>query len=53
MGVRRISVGSGPMRATLGLVDRIARELRDHGTYSAMTDGAIPYADVNQLLSGR
>ena len=51
MGVRRISVGSGPMRATLGLVDRIASELRDHGTYSAMTDGAIPYADVNKLLS--
>ena len=37
------------MRATLGLVDRIARELREQGTYSAMTDGAIPYADVNKL----
>src|SRR5262249_47993025 len=47
LGVRRISVGSGPMRATLGLVDRIARELRDRGTYSAFTDGAIAYADVN------
>jgi len=50
LGVARVSVGSGPMRATLGLVDRIARELHDHGTYSAMTDGAIPYADVNKLL---
>jgi hypothetical protein len=40
------------MRATLGLVVRIARELRDGGTsYTAMVDGAIPYADVNRLLA--
>ena len=50
LGVARVSVGSGPMRATLGLVDRIARELRDHGTYQSMLDGAIPYPDVNRLL---
>jgi 2-methylisocitrate lyase-like PEP mutase family enzyme len=52
LGVARVSVGSGPMRATLGLVDRIARELRDQGTYTAMVDGAISYADVNLLLGG-
>jgi len=51
LGVARMSVGSGPMRATLGLVDRIARELFDHGTFETMTTGAIPYADVNKLLS--
>jgi hypothetical protein len=39
------------MRATLGLVARIAQELRDFGTYEAMTAGAIPYAEVNHLLS--
>ncbi len=50
MGVARVSVGSGPMRATLGLCDRIARELHDHGTYTSMVEGAIPYADVNRLL---
>jgi 2-methylisocitrate lyase-like PEP mutase family enzyme len=50
LGVARVSVGSGPMRATLGLVDRIARELKDQGTYMAMVDGAIPYADVNLLM---
>ncbi len=50
LGVARVSVGSGPMRATLGLVDRIAKELRDRGTYTAMVDGAIPYGDVNLLL---
>ena len=51
LGVARVSVGSGPMRATLGLVDRIARELRDGGTYTAMVDGAIPYTGVNRLLA--
>src|SRR5215472_4158411 len=29
LGVARVSVGSGPMRATLGLFRRIAEELRD------------------------
>ena len=28
--------GMGPMRAALGLVDRIARESQDGGTYTAM-----------------
>jgi 2-methylisocitrate lyase-like PEP mutase family enzyme len=51
MGVARVSVGSGPMRATLGLVSRIAEELRDRGTYESIMTGAIPYADVNRLFS--
>jgi len=52
MGVRRLSVGSGAMRATLGLVRRIADELRGPGTYTALLDGAIPFAEVNRLLGG-
>jgi len=51
IGVARVSVGSGPMRATLGLLERIARELHDRGTYQSMVEGAIAYADVNSLLS--
>jgi 2-methylisocitrate lyase-like PEP mutase family enzyme len=51
LGVRRVSVGSGPMRAAMGLMQRIARELREQGTYSAMTDGAVSYADANHLFS--
>jgi 2-methylisocitrate lyase-like PEP mutase family enzyme len=50
MGVARVTVGSGAMRATLRLVDRIAVELRDRGMYTSMVEGAIPYADVNRLL---
>src|SRR5436189_265617 len=37
LGVARVSVGSGPMRATLALVRDIARELKSSGTYSAFT----------------
>lgn len=51
MGVARVTVGSGPMRATLGLTERIARELRDQGTYASMAEGAMPYADVNRMLA--
>jgi len=51
LGVARLSVGSGPMRAAMGLTRRIARELRDTGTYDALTEGAIPYGEMNRLLS--
>jgi 2-methylisocitrate lyase-like PEP mutase family enzyme len=49
LGVARVSVGSAPMRATLGLVRRMAEELRSSGTYTTL-EGGIPYAEVNQLL---
>jgi len=51
LGVRRVSIGSGPMRAAMGLMQRIAKELREQGTYSAMTGGAMSYADANHLFS--
>lgn len=49
LGVARVSVGSGPMRATLGLLSEVAAELRDEGTYETMA-GGIPYGEVNELL---
>ena len=51
LGVARVSVGSGPMRATLGLLRRVAEELKTSGTYSSMAE-AVPYAEVNKLLGG-
>jgi 2-methylisocitrate lyase-like PEP mutase family enzyme len=50
LGVRRVSVGSGPMRAAMGLTQRIAKELKEHGTFASMTDGAMSYADANKLF---
>lgn len=49
LGVARVSLGSAPMRATLGLVARIAEELKKSGTYASL-EGGIPYADVNRML---
>jgi len=51
LGVARVSLGSGPMRATLGLLRKMAEELKADGTCSAL-DAAIPYAEVNKLLGG-
>ncbi len=53
IGVARASVGSGVMRSTLGLVRRIGKELQAAGTYSALFDGAIPFAEINGLMARR
>jgi 2-methylisocitrate lyase-like PEP mutase family enzyme len=52
LGVRRISTGSGPMRATLGLARRVAEELRDRGSYDLIGNFAIPYDELQQLFTG-
>jgi 2-methylisocitrate lyase-like PEP mutase family enzyme len=49
LGVARVSLGSGPMRAALGLARRIAEELKSAGTYRAL-EGAIPHAELNRLM---
>ena len=50
VGVARLSLGSGPMRAAMGLMRRIGKELRESGTYAAMLDGAVPYPEMNELI---
>jgi 2-methylisocitrate lyase-like PEP mutase family enzyme len=49
LGVARVSLGSGPMRATLKLLQRMAEELKATGTYSAL-EGAIAHAEVNRIM---
>jgi 2-methylisocitrate lyase-like PEP mutase family enzyme len=49
LGVARVSLGSSPIRATLGLLRRMAEELRTTGTYRTLED-APSHADVNRLL---
>ena len=53
LGVRRLSQGSGPARAMLGLAGRIARELLDQGRYTSFHQGSIGYAQANALFSDR
>ncbi|MEO5882387.1 MAG: isocitrate lyase/phosphoenolpyruvate mutase family protein [Caldimonas sp.] len=50
LGVRRLSEGSGPMRATMMLTRRIARDLIDSGSYARFHDDAIPYPEANALF---
>ena len=50
LGVRRVSEGSGPMRATMMLARHIAKELLETGTYTRFHADAIPYPDANKLF---
>jgi 2-methylisocitrate lyase-like PEP mutase family enzyme len=49
LGVARVSVGSGSMRTSMGQLRRFAEELKTTGTYENL-DGAIPYAELNELM---
>jgi len=49
IGVTRVSLGSSPMRATLGLVQSVAEELKRSGTYHTL-EGAPSHSEMNQLM---
>ncbi len=50
LGVARVSIGSGPIRATLGFLGRMARELHEDGVFAMMTEEAPSYAEANRLF---
>jgi len=50
IGVKRLSMGSGPMRAALGQTRAVARELRESGTYEGCRRMEIPYREVQSLF---
>jgi 2-methylisocitrate lyase-like PEP mutase family enzyme len=49
LGVARVSLGSGPMRAAMTVFRRVAEEILTKGTYSAL-DGIVSHADMNALM---
>jgi 2-methylisocitrate lyase-like PEP mutase family enzyme len=53
LGVKRISVGSSPMLATMGLTRAIARELHTQGTYENIAAYPYSYREAMQLLAKR
>lgn len=53
LGVARISVGSGPVRAGLGLQAHIASEFLEHGSTAPMFVDSIGYAELNELFEIR
>jgi 2-methylisocitrate lyase-like PEP mutase family enzyme len=50
LGVKRVSYGSGPHRAAMGLLRRMSDEAKTSGMYTALTEGAVPYAEINGLF---
>ncbi len=49
IGVARVSLGPGPIYAAMGLLKRIAQELKEKGTYEALLIGAITFDELNTL----
>ena len=51
-GVRRVSLGCGPLQSALGLLSRIADETFSRGRYDEMTRGMASVGELNRLFSG-
>jgi 2-methylisocitrate lyase-like PEP mutase family enzyme len=46
LGVARLSLGSGLMKATLALIKKVADELSERGTYTILSDTLTPLSDA-------
>jgi len=46
LGVARLSLGSGLMKATLALIKKVANELSEKGTYNTLLDGLSPVSET-------
>ena len=53
MGVARVSAGSGIMRAAMGLVRRIGKEMLESRSFETMFDGATTYIELNRMMNRR
>jgi 2-methylisocitrate lyase-like PEP mutase family enzyme len=52
IGVKRVSIGSGLLRAAYGAFFRAADEIRNKGTFTFANE-AKPYADINELFKAK
>jgi len=50
IGVARLSIGGGAMRAALALIRNIATELHDQGTYSTLFRETLTWAEMDALF---
>jgi len=48
-GVRRVSIGSGGYRTAIGIMQKLALQLKKQGTYDLISEHALPFA-LSQLL---
>ena len=52
LGVKRVSIGGSLARATIGVIQRAAQEIRDRGTFS-FSDGQVPDAELCRFFASR
>jgi 2-methylisocitrate lyase-like PEP mutase family enzyme len=50
LGVARVSLGSGPMRAAMTQMQRLVEEVLSKGTYSTL-EGIVAHASMNDLMT--
>jgi len=50
MGVARASAGSTVMRAAMGAVRKVAMEMKEKGTYEALFDTTVSYAELQRMM---
>lgn len=53
LGVRRVSLGCGPLQFALAQLARMARGIRDDGDWSHMTDTWLEVSDARTLAAGQ
>ena len=53
LGVARVSFGPSASYAAMGLLKRASKEVREMGTYSSLTEGAINFDELNSLAVPR
>ncbi len=53
LGVARLSFGPSATYAALGLLKRASSEVREDGTYTNLTEGAITFDELNRLAVKR
>jgi 2-methylisocitrate lyase-like PEP mutase family enzyme len=51
IGVARVSAGSGIMRAAMGAVQRIGKEMLEARSCQTMFAGAMPYIELQRLMT--
>ena len=51
IGVARVSAGSGIMRAAMGVVQRIGKEMMEARSCATMFPGATPFIDLMQMMT--
>jgi 2-methylisocitrate lyase-like PEP mutase family enzyme len=51
IGVARVSAGSGIMRAAMGVVRRVGKDILESRSLETMFTGAVPYIDLKRMMT--